>query len=129
MKKSIFCLLLIFIFYFCYPQYITEITYPPEGLKLYQNHLYFVRNDTIFSCTILGDIGADLIKYIPIKNIKNDYVIFDSTNVFFDNRIKRKIEFIIDNKIKFVKCEPSIHFIQIKEVIHGEYECIPLGPN
>jgi len=118
MKKSIFFLYSFFTFFFCYSQYTIE--YPPEGLKLNYEFLYFVRNDTVFSCAIFKDNRVDSIKYSAIKFIKNDCIFLDSVDVIIDKIIKRNAE--------FVKCEPSIQFIQIKEIVCGEYECVPFGP-
>lgn len=118
MKKSILLLIFISTLFFGYSQY--EISYPPEGLKLNYDLLFFTRNDTVFSCIIYKDNRVDSIAFFPVKDIKKDYIFLDSADVNINKIIKRQVE--------FVRCEPSIRFIQIKEIVRGEYECFFSGP-
>jgi len=117
MKKIIFILYVFSSFFFGYSQH--KIEYPYEGLKFNFESLYFVRNDTVFSCAIFKDNRVDSIKYTAIKYLKNDYIFLDSADVFYFKIIKKNTE--------FAKCEPSLQFIQIKEIVFGEYECVPIG--
>lgn len=118
MKKTILSSIFISIIFLGYSQ--NEISYPNEGLKLNYDLLYFTRNDTVFSCIIYKDNRADSIDYFPIKDIKKNYIFLDSVDVNFNKIINRQVEFVM--------CEPSIRFIQIKEIVRGEYECFFSGP-